>query len=910
MIKILQNRSIVNDFIDDSSIIFVSPCDVIKYKLKYLNKNILITTINNYANKMLNKYSNYKLATKEVTLLLMDKAFLEVKDDLKLYNKVDHISFVKELVKTYDKYYNYKLIGNQKTDDINIIFKEYELLLNKNNYVSNNQMIEFLINNIDKIETQNIYFENFTTISYKELEFINKIGSSKNVVLYANTLNNDTLIKKLNLNKDNNLEFKDVTKVCTNDLYEEVLYIKQDIINCINNGIKYKDILIVSNVINDYRPYFKQLFNFPYHEKIEKGNLTKSFIELFGKLLNGDFSCQNIMLLLKLNIFKYSKKQINLLDNYIYTWDLENTNFYNEFLYNPSGDKLFNDNDINILKELNELRLSIIMPIKYLISNVIENNDTTDVLKYLYMFLDEEEVSNKLFEKDEAGYNLLISNLELINDLFNESNIYNIMDLLSLITNVAYDNTSYIDEVNVCDINDYSDNEYKKIYFIGATDKNIPSTFKFNDLINSNDVDKETLLLMINEYKDKELNVISNILLKNNITITYHKLNDENINTNISIFVKELKGDTIYFKYSLPKENKKMLKNKISENTAIKLYKDNIILSPSSIETYAKCKYSFFCNYGLRLNIKEKQLFDNRKVGTYIHFLLENIIRSGNINNLKDDINKYTNAFFDINNIKVNNTLNYVINKLKDSTYIIINNILKELDNSMFKPLYTEFKINDNPIKIQLNNSVITIKGIIDRVDSYEDNDNFYYRIIDYKTGIKKFRLDDVLEGLNLQMLIYLLAIKNSNISSKNIVPTGFLYCPALVKENKDELNKNLLMNGIVNKDNIKLYGNNIGDFIDIISKDKIKEDKVLNTKDLQKVFNEVIKVIKKLGNDIYLGDIEVNPINNSRCNSCDYCKFNSICKFNKDEDKYRNIKNYTNSEVISMIEGDTNGMD
>ena len=46
----------------------------------------------------------------------------------------------------------------------------------------------------------------------------------------------------------------------------------------------------------------------------------------------------------------------------------------------------------------------------------------------------------------------------------------------------------------------------------------------------------------------------------------------------------------------------------------------------------------------------------------------------------------------------------------------------------------------------------------MDRVDKW----NGYVRIVDYKTGERNFKLPDILYGQNMQMILYLYALKNS----------------------------------------------------------------------------------------------------------------------------------------------------
>ena len=61
-------------------------------------------------------------------------------------------------------------------------------------------------------------------------------------------------------------------------------------------------------------------------------------------------------------------------------------------------------------------------------------------------------------------------------------------------------------------------------------------------------------------------------------------------------------------------------------------------------------------------------------------------------------------------------------------------------------------------IAFAAENEVI-IDGYIDRLDAFRSGDDVYVRVIDYKTGIKNFSLDDIQAGENLQMLLYLASI-------------------------------------------------------------------------------------------------------------------------------------------------------
>ena len=936
MLKLIQNDSILNNKIDNNAIVFSDSKNLFKLKKYYINEDILITTLDNYLSKIVSNKFNKSLVNNEISIIYMYKAYFNVKDILTMYKDIKNIEFINLLVSTYNFYKEVETISNEKINNLKIIFNEYEKLLEEDNYITIYKLYKYGLECLKDIEFDNIYFENISELKTYELEFVNSLSNYKKVYLYLNSINNKYLINSLKTNYistnhdaeklyelgSKNL-FKNINIYACNDLYEEVKFVRENIIEDINKGLTLNDILVVSPDIKRYESYFELLFDFPYQKSIKNGLFIKKFIRILKSILNGDFTCNTFLSLLKLNIFNVDNKLIDLLDNYIFEWDLGNNLFYEEFIYNPNGKKDFTENDYKVLKSLNDIRLNILNPIRCLLENIVKEKNVTELLKYIFMYIDEEQITTKLAEKDYEGYLKFVDLLELINDNFKELEITNLLDLIDVMYLVKEKNINNIDEVSVCDIKSYVNNNYKKVYFIGLTEKDIPSKYSYSTLINNLDIKYEDVFNLINEYSDKEKNLVGNILLNDNVVISYHKLNDGGSKLNYSVLLEKFNNKINTFKFNLNKKNYYNFNLSLNKDIAKNLYGTDLVLSPSSLEMFAKCKYSYFLNYGLKIKTKEKKIFDNRELGTFVHYILENAINNNvNKSNIRNLVDIYTNKYFEENIRNINRKQEYVISELKENVCMLIDTILDEIDSNKFSTKYTELKIKDMDFSIILDDGKINITGIVDRVDTYEDDKNYYYRIIDYKTGSKKFRLDDILNGLNMQMLIYLIAIKNSNITTKNIVPTGFLYYPALIKYNKEllgtsdeviinNIRKNIRMNGILNKDYLELYDDdNINNFIDIKTRDKYKEEKILSCNDLNVVFDKVINVLKEEGNSLLNGDIKINPIIDSKNDSCMYCKFQSICKFNKDIHKPRRYKTLSNNEVIKIIEGDTNGMD
>ncbi len=935
------------------------------YKKKFLNKKYDIVTLKNFFIQSYN--GGAKLSNNNEEYVIMYNAFKSVMDNLSIYNNFVSFNFIKELLNTYNDFSKYDLNHTDKINDLRIIFEKYEQLLESKKLINSKLLYESVMKN-NNFKGKYLFLT-LSKLDEPMISLIKNMSKEGTVLLDIDKVNNKALVRSLKkvdagldvdvkklLFKEKTFNFKSF-----NDISEEVSFVNNDISKKIMEGNNYKDFIIVSNDIKTYTPYFDLLLNHPYSKKILSGLLTSRFVNLFENILNGNFSCKNFINILKLGLFDIDMKIIDKLDNYIYSWGLEDSAFYVPFKFNPNGNKKnFNKQDEADLKILNDAKDNIINPIKYLLENVTGEKNKTNVLRLLYTYLSEEKIIDKLFLNDCDGALNLISALENLNDyLDDEVDLKEVVNILAHLNLTHAKLTMMQDSLQISNLDHAIYDNKKFVYVLGCSNDVLPKPFKINSLINNNDLKKESLIKIIEDHFDEEGHLFYKSLNNKVVTLTYHKLgvdlklktksnylNDlalENIdegklydkNLIINDYALKLSDDKIkvssneYFS-KINDSNKHDLNYKIDSDVAINLYGNQLKVSPSSIETYAKCAFYHFCNYGLKLRVKEKYFFDNREVGTFVHYILEKIIRNDlnevNSSNLEEYVYKYASVYLEKNNKIINNASKFIIEALSKNVTLIIKNILKEQQISKFKPKYFEFKIGEDtivrPIKIKLDKGELLISGIVDRLDSFEDDKNYYYRIIDYKTGEKKFRLDDVLDGLNLQMLLYLLSIKeNAGVfTDKKIIPSALLYYPALLKESTASrslkpseknatITEKLKMNGIINRDKnvLDLLGSDdLGDYIAVTTRGNLNEEKLFGIDNLELLFNNIKETLKRIGNSIISGDIKVNPIG-ERIDACAYCKFNSICKFDSKIDKKRKPLNYKNTEVFKMLEGDNN---
>ncbi len=339
----------------------------------------------------------------------------------------------------------------------------------------------------------------------------------------------------------------------------------------------------------------------------------------------------------------------------------------------------------------------------------------------------------------------------------------------------------------------------------------------------------------------------------------------------------------------------------ITKENAQSLYGKNINMSATRLDTFNRCKFSYFCKYGLKTRKLQPADFDVLQRGTIVHYVLERFITDNADNFITIDetaldaltdqyINEYLSLISGYSTIK-NARHEFIISKISRSLKEVVRHLAKELSQSEFKPVACELKIGKEGIGLNFDytDGKIIFNGSIDRVDSYSG----YVRVVDYKTGSKKFKLPDTLFGLNLQMLMYLYALTKS----PKCEPAGILYMPS----KRDLSDEGMAMNGLILQDReivTAMERENKGEFIPKlpINKDgsiSKTATSFVEKQDFETIFSYIEKLMFKVGNSISDGDISIDPIDGNESAACAYCDFKAVCGIeNKEIFKVPNLKN------------------
>ncbi|MCH5304777.1 MAG: PD-(D/E)XK nuclease family protein, partial [Ruminococcus sp.] len=261
--------------------------------------------------------------------------------------------------------------------------------------------------------------------------------------------------------------------------------------------------------------------------------------------------------------------------------------------------------------------------------------------------------------------------------------------------------------------------------------------------------------------------------------------------------------------------------------------------------------------------------------------------------------------------------------RLKINIFTLIKELIRQLMYSDFIPSDFELQIGSDgkipPYKVEIDEErSVSVNGFIDRVDTLSKNDDeSYIRIVDYKTGNKRFKLYEILYGINLQMLLYLRCVveNGEEYFGKKLIPSGVLYMPSASKDIDgdkyttaekitSQIDSNFRMNGLVLNDaEILERMDKLGKFIKFSKKleDGKYSDTVATLEQFGVIFKHIDDTVKNMGKELLNGNIAAAPIKGV-VDGCAYCPYDSVCCHTYEDDyKFRSEK--TPKEVFKELD-------
>ena len=358
----------------------------------------------------------------------------------------------------------------------------------------------------------------------------------------------------------------------------------------------------------------------------------------------------------------------------------------------------------------------------------------------------------------------------------------------------------------------------------------------------------------------------------------------------------------------------------LSRIVARALYGRQLENSVSRLETYAACACRHFLQYGLSLQEREEFGFEVSDMGNVYHAVLENfagkLAESGRTwwdfdenfaaKGVREAIEGYAATYGET--VLYSSARNeYAITRMSRILTRTVLTLQQHLKQGSFQPddyeLSFRFAEDLDSIHVDLSEEEkMHLQGRIDRIDVSEDAEHVYVKVIDYKSGNKKFDLAALYYGLQLQLVVYMNAameLESRKHPDKEIVPAALLYYhiddPTIetpVELTDEQINEQILaklrMNGVVNSDPevVERLDHYLQDKSAVIPVEKKKDGSfsarsgILSREEMQLVSAYVDAKIRDIGREILDGKIAANPYEKGNEEACTYCAYKKVCGF------------------------------
>lgn len=389
----------------------------------------------------------------------------------------------------------------------------------------------------------------------------------------------------------------------------------------------------------------------------------------------------------------------------------------------------------------------------------------------------------------------------------------------------------------------------------------------------------------------------------------------------------------------LPKELARLLYGQVIKN------------SVSRLEKFASCAYAHFLQYGLALEERDKYSFESVDMGNVFHAVLESFSdklaaegftwldfpKELGERLVGECLESYA-ASYGETVLYSSRRSEYMITRMRRILNRTVQTLQQQLQKGAFSPESFEmsFQTADDldAVNISLSEEEkLHLVGRIDRVDTCKRDDKIYVKVIDYKSGNRKFDLAALYYGLQLQLVVYMNAameVQKKKNPDTRVIPAAMLYyhvSDPLVETDKGkpdaneveaEIMEKLKMTGMVSDDEevIRLLDSSFVDKSSIIHVAKKKDgsftkgSSILSGDDFKAVSDFANHKLKELGADMLNGNIGLAPYEQSGANACTYCAYSSVCGFDKKlgGGLVRRLEDMSQETALERIKEEVNG--
>ncbi len=635
--------------------------------------------------------------------------------------------------------------------------------------------------------------------------------------------------------------------VCSN-LYEEAEACALNILGLAQNGTRFGEIAVVVRDPDVYRgvidaamerhgiPYF-----FSDRTELSAKPLSRLILSALRAVSRG-YQTQDIITLVKTGLTGAEDRDVALFEEYCETWHISGKRFADEgWSMNPDGltdQRSERANDI--LESANRVRRTVMEPLLLLSAELHASNKLCDRTRAIYDYLCRLNVAQTLStlakrelamgERREAGetvrlYRFIVEILTSLTSILPNAEV-TVDEFFSLLT-LLFSQTDLGSVPNLHDCVVIGSaatlrvENIKASFLLGLCEGEFPKALADDGLLNESDKDTlEELGISLDSRQrirsSEELFYVYRAMTKpsEQLFLSYPAMQTDGSARTPSLayarvnFLFDRKPEIFDFERIFEKNAENTEKSEEKELWASpKTEATALHLSQSSVQTFVLCPYRYYATYLLELRSKKDSSVSAADEGTFLHFVFEQLLRSS----LREDgslslpspealpqaadeiISAYLSRVCPIPLEEMDDRLLHLFSRLRGLALLMLADIVGEINAGEFRPTYFEQRIggrneNDLPsVRLELQNgSVVELGGLVDRADVYEKDGKLYIRIVDYKSGRHEFSTDDVRSGLDIQLVLYLLAATARD--GNKLIPAGAQYLYACTEQGKTKI--------------------------------------------------------------------------------------------------------------------------
>ena len=368
--------------------------------------------------------------------------------------------------------------------------------------------------------------------------------------------------------------------------------------------------------------------------------------------------------------------------------------------------------------------------------------------------------------------------------------------------------------------------------------------------------------------------------------------------------------------------------------TTQKLFTLPMHSSVSRLGTFAACPFQYFAKYTLKLDKRKTLKFEPMDIGTFYHAVLENMFNAMAERGLDwatiDDNTRETLCTETIDAILKNDT--HIANFIRRNAhhqYIIaaagktISDFTAQLTQlakaGNFKQTAAEKKFEFTIKRGQT--PFIEFNGVIDRLDTANIDGVDTGLVYDYKRTDRKANFTGMLYGLDLQLPVYLLAIRQDQQKrgQEPLISAGAFYVPIEVGFKSSGLS-GLGQPGGGFRNKAKGLFN--GDFADKLDADasggwntfynfykgkdgpfgNYRNSGALKPDDFDALLGYTEQIVIKLATDLANGRIAAAPTRLGKKSPCSWCDYRSLCRFDWQINDYNILESCSKEQALEKM--------